>query len=216
MRISRLHVLLILVATGVVGYVAYKQKEMAESQTTFTKPSPLPGRQAGPSAPVGGPAVDLPARRQASPPASAPAPAASPAIDHYTVSKGDTLWAIARDHSPAQAGAAWVGIWKANKKLIKDFDNLEDGIELLIPQTRQAYVTMFWKPKRFQLARERQDVDLAEVFQHVPTVDVAELPVPWSDLEVDVAELPLPEGTAELEFAVTAFRSPVPPLIPYR
>lgn len=86
----------------------------------------------------------------------------------------------------------------------------------MIPQTRAAYVTRFWKPRRFETVQMQREVDLAEVFRNVSAVDVAELPIPWSDQEVDVAELPLPDDSPQAPFAVTAFRAPVPPLVPYR
>ena len=216
MRISRLHILLGLVAVGVVGFVAYKQKEMALK----SEPAAMPKREA--ATPETSPPAEAPAPTTAPSvattpkPPTAPAPAAaSEAAEQYTTLKGDTLWAIARDYSPCRAGAAWVGIWKANKKIIRDFDRLEAGLALMIPKTRKAYVTAFWKPKRFVVA-SLPIVDLAEVFRHVAAVDLAELPIPWSDLQVEVAELPKPEGSLEYDFAVTAFRAPAPSPVSYR
>ncbi|MFA5975349.1 MAG: LysM peptidoglycan-binding domain-containing protein [Elusimicrobiota bacterium] len=65
----------------------------------------------------------------------------------YTVAKGDTLWGIAEKHSPVRQGPGWVAIWKANKRLIKDFDWIEVGWALHIPMKRSAYVMAYWKPR---------------------------------------------------------------------
>src|SRR6185437_83979 len=103
-----------------------------------------------------------------------PAPPAAPAastnrtpVTVYDVVKGDTLWTIARDHSPVRAGPGWVGIWKANRTTVKDFDRLEVGWSLQIPPDARAYRTAYWKPR-------------------VPTPTVA------NDLTVDLAQLPAP------------------------
>ena len=66
----------------------------------------------------------------------------------YNVVHGDTLWRIAKRHSPVHRGAAWVAIWKANKRLIKDFNRLEVGWSLRIPQRRSDYIMPYWKPPR--------------------------------------------------------------------
>ena len=57
----------------------------------------------------------------------------SAATQSYQVVRGDTLWRIARSHSPARDGAGWVTIWKANKNLVTNFDRLEVGLTLTTP-----------------------------------------------------------------------------------
>ncbi len=65
---------------------------------------------------------------------------------YYAVRRGDTLWDIAARHSPVHRGAGWVAIWKANHDAIPDFDRIETGMNLNIPQERSRYETPFWKP----------------------------------------------------------------------
>lgn len=202
---SRLHVILIAICLGIGGYVFYQQKlsngSSPLSSLTESKPAPVAKTPAVSSVP-GAPSVP------ASPKPSTPDPAVPAASNVFTVSKGDTLWAIARNHSPAKAGAAWVGIWKANKTHIKDFDHLDAGLELIIPQERGAYVTAYWKPQHFEVAKGPQEVNLVELFRGVSAVDLAELPVKNLALEVDVAQLPIPEESSEYGFAVSAIRPP--------
>jgi nucleoid-associated protein YgaU len=68
-------------------------------------------------------------------------------VQTYQVTRGDTLWRIAAAHSPAHDGAGWVTIWKANKDLVSDFNRIEIGWTLTIPQKRAQYVMPFWKPQ---------------------------------------------------------------------
>jgi len=216
MRLSRLHILLGLISIGVAGYVIYQQKQTAEQSRLAASSVPaVPKVPAVAEAMAGKPAApSVPA--VASVPAAPTVPAVASVPSVYKVLRGDTLWAIARHYSPAKAGAAWVGIWKANKKIIKDFDNLEAGLELTIPQERRAYFTAFWKPRYFEVAQIPQEVDLAEVFRQVPAVDLAELPVKGLDLEVAVAELPLSQDSLGYEFAVSALPQPIPLFVSYR
>ena len=65
--------------------------------------------------------------------------------DLYEVKEGDTLWQIAADHSPVRRGAAWVVIWRANEKVIADFDHVPGGLFLKIPQKKSEYRTRYWK-----------------------------------------------------------------------
>jgi nucleoid-associated protein YgaU len=65
----------------------------------------------------------------------------------YQVVRGDTLWRIARTHSPVHDGAGWVTIWKANQSLVNNFDRIEVGMTLTIPPQRTEYVMPFWKPR---------------------------------------------------------------------
>lgn len=65
----------------------------------------------------------------------------------YSVVRGDTLWHIARMYSPVRQGPGWVTIWKANKDLVGDFNRIEVGMNLKIPQKRSQYVMPFWKPR---------------------------------------------------------------------
>lgn len=94
----------------------------------------------------------------------------------YAVMQGDTLWTIAQKQTPVHHGAAWVGLWKANKKVIKDFDRIEVGWSLMIPAKAAQYATPYWKPKA----------------SGMELVDLRELPIPgtFQTEEVAVAELP--------------------------
>ncbi|MFN8077222.1 MAG: LysM domain-containing protein [Kineosporiaceae bacterium] len=87
-----------------------------------------------------------PARRPASPPAASPeaSPAAAPTTAPsraagVVVAPGDTLWAIARDHLPAEASNAdisahWHAWYAANRDRIGDDpDLLQPGTRLLAP-----------------------------------------------------------------------------------
>jgi len=76
-----------------------------------------------------------------------PKTASSPGTDTYVVVRGDTLWRIARDHSPTHQGPGWVAIWKANKGTVKNFDRIEVGMNLKIPQKRSQYAMRYWKPR---------------------------------------------------------------------
>ncbi len=69
-------------------------------------------------------------------------------VGRYQVTPGDTLWKIAATRSPVRSGNGWVAVWKANQKLIRDFDQLEVGWVLSIPTQRSQYVTPFWKPQK--------------------------------------------------------------------
>jgi hypothetical protein len=65
----------------------------------------------------------------------------------YQVARGDTLWSIAQSHSPVRQGPGWVTIWKANKATAPDFDRIEVGMVLKIPQKKSQYVMPFWRPR---------------------------------------------------------------------
>jgi len=66
--------------------------------------------------------------------------------ESYQVVRGDTLWRIAAMRSPVHAGAGWVTIWKANQPLVNDFNRIEIGMTLKIPQRRTQYIMPFWRP----------------------------------------------------------------------
>ena len=141
---------------------------------------------------------------------SHPSKNASP--DTYQVVRGDTLWRIAKDQSPVHQGPGWVTIWKANKQVVKNFDRLEVGWSLVIPQKPTQYATPFWKPRVAAGARLPLEVDLAELpASSRVEVDLAELPTARNPAEVDVAELPVYiDPTIEI-FAVSALRpEPLP------
>lgn len=118
--------------------------------------------------------------------------------DTYQVLRGDTLWGIAKLHSPVKQGPAWVGVWRANKKIIKDFDHLPAGLVLAIPQDPNLYVTRYWTPRmlRMKSAQERQ------------IVNTAELPVLRNDGTVDIAELPAVMESVPEGFIVSAIQPP--------
>jgi nucleoid-associated protein YgaU len=65
----------------------------------------------------------------------------------YQVARGDTLWRIAAVHSPVHDGAGWVTIWKANQDRVSNFNRIEIGWTLTIPQKRTQYIMPFWKPQ---------------------------------------------------------------------
>lgn len=87
--------------------------------------------------------------------------------ESYEVVKGDTLWRIARDHSPVHQGPGWVTIWKANKRVVRDFNRIEAGWNLAIPDKPSQYIEPYWRPRQLASARSRQPasliVDLPEV-----------------------------------------------------
>jgi len=87
--------------------------------------------------------------------------------ESYEVVKGDTLWRIARDRSPVHQGPGWVTIWKANKRVVKDFNRIEVGWNLAIPDKPSQYVEPYWRPRHLTSARNSQPaslvVDLPEV-----------------------------------------------------
>jgi nucleoid-associated protein YgaU len=66
--------------------------------------------------------------------------------ESYQVARGDTLWRIAAMHSPARDGAGWVTIWKANRAMVGNFNRIEIGMTLKIPQRRTDYIMPFWRP----------------------------------------------------------------------
>jgi LysM repeat protein len=78
--------------------------------------------------------------------------------ESYEVVKGDTLWRIARDHSPVHQGPGWVTIWKANKRTVKDFNRIEVGWNLTIPVKPAKYIEPFWRPRQIAIlpARHRR------------------------------------------------------------
>jgi nucleoid-associated protein YgaU len=65
----------------------------------------------------------------------------------YQVVRGDTLWQIARAHSPVKQGPGWVTIWKANKSVVPNFNRIEVGTHLKIPQKRSDYNMPYWQPR---------------------------------------------------------------------
>ena len=67
--------------------------------------------------------------------------------DTYQVTRGDTLWRIAAMHSPAHSGAGWVTLWRVNQSVVNDFNRIEVGMMLKIPQRRAQYVMPFWRPR---------------------------------------------------------------------
>jgi hypothetical protein len=119
--------------------------------------------------------------------------------DSYTVVRGDTLWRIARDHSPVRQGPGWVAIWKANKTAVKDFDRIEVGWNLRIPQKPEAYATRFWKPRMLARAKRqggasaKAPIEVAQVHRPLFTPETY---APWPP--------PLP---ADLERALRAAES---------
>lgn len=65
----------------------------------------------------------------------------------YVVARGDTLWHIARAHSPVRQGPGWVAIWHANEGAVPNFNRIEVGTSLTIPQERSQYIMPYWKPR---------------------------------------------------------------------
>lgn len=125
------------------------------------------------------------------------------AAQFYQVVKGDTLWTIAERKSPVRQGAGWVGLWKANKRLVKNFDRIEVGWTLNIPQKVSQYATVFWKP-RMIAAAPRPNVESQ-------LVDLRELPI-QNEEEVDLAELPMVREASAFE--ASALRTPTLRFLP--
>jgi hypothetical protein len=265
MRITRLHLLLVLVGLSGAGYGAYYWMNRMPAETTV---SHLPKPPAiAPAHPASIPIVSHPkadpveaaARREVAtvglqydalrqkygdlPSVAAPLrmaklhlaqgryelargsakqvaiaiktlnqPHSGTAPETYQVVRGDTLWRIAQDHSPVHQGPGWVTIWKANKRTVKNFDRLEVGWNLKIPQSAQQYATPFWKPRMTATARLPLEVDVAELPAAVSNeVDVAELPMSAGLGEVDVAELPIAVDPSLEGFTISALRpEPLP------
>lgn len=122
----------------------------------------------------------------------------------YQIAKGDTLWTIAQLQTPVRHGAGWVGLWKANKRLIKDFDQIEVGWNLVIPAKAAEYATPYWKPR---LSTQTAKNSVPQL------VDLRELPV--LEEEVLVAELPVIRPPSEFEAEAFRWPATVLPLIHY-
>jgi hypothetical protein len=136
----------------------------------------------------------------------------------YEVARGDSLWTIARDHSPVRQGPAWVTLWRANKTQIPDFNRIEVGWRLTIPSEPRQYVTRFWTPRMLvgsqttPTARRGAEVDAVELERWVAVddrlleVDPIELALYVEQQEVDPIELALwieqrPSGVDEIDTA---------------
>jgi nucleoid-associated protein YgaU len=52
----------------------------------------------------------------------------------YTVKRGDNLWNIAKMERHYGRGSLWVKIWRANEKIIPDFDLIYRGQVIVIPK----------------------------------------------------------------------------------
>ncbi len=121
-------------------------------------------------------------------------------LETYEVVRGDTLWRIARDHSPVRQGPGWVTIWKANKNTVKNFDRIDVGLNLKIPSQSAQYVTPYWKPRNLATAK----VEPLELPRGDGKVDLVELPIPYEDGRVELAELPLSDEIIPDGFVVAA------------
>ncbi|MFN3966921.1 MAG: LysM peptidoglycan-binding domain-containing protein [Endomicrobiia bacterium] len=55
---------------------------------------------------------------------------------NYKVVKGDCLWNIAKMKKHYGKGSMWVKIWRANEKIIPDFDLIYPGQILFIPKEK--------------------------------------------------------------------------------
>jgi nucleoid-associated protein YgaU len=53
---------------------------------------------------------------------------------YYIVRRGDCLWNIAKMPRHYGRGSMWVKIWRANQKIIPDFDLIYSGQKLFIPK----------------------------------------------------------------------------------
>jgi LysM repeat protein len=108
--------------------------------------------------------------------------------DTYEVVKGDTLWRIARDRSPVHQGPGWVTIWKANKNKIKDFNRIEVGLNLTIPEAPRTYIEPYWRPR--QLAKRHPTAPVTTVWKGPPASDVVNLPevLAWVHAKQSVPE----------------------------
>ncbi|HVO32829.1 MAG TPA: LysM domain-containing protein [Elusimicrobiota bacterium] len=158
LRLSRLHVLMLVVGLVVAGYGFYNWKNRSAApaipnpeQPSTKEESTAPDRLSKPStvtpgnpAPAANPAATAPVAPDHTDVASA---------GHYEVVPGDTLWKIARDVSPVHQGPAWVVIWRANQRTVPNFNRLEVGWNLKIPAEPQRYVTAYWRPRTMRTAR---------------------------------------------------------------
>ena len=133
MRITKLHLLFILLLAGIglLGFYFWqvKQEEMRQADERV--------------------ASELGARRKTDeeslkkiPEAPKPAPLAAPAVSEvkkstesltYQVKNGDTLWNIAKMKMHFGLGHRWFDIWKANERSVSDFDRISAGQVLKIP-----------------------------------------------------------------------------------
>jgi hypothetical protein len=139
--------LIAFVVLGGAGYAAYRWASQTPAPSVVSRPAlQRPTAPATPKTIVSHPTLPVAAPKSVSKKARTPA-------GRYTVSRGDTLWRIAAVHSPVRQGPGWVAIWKANRSTVKDFDRIEVGWNLQIPQRPQDYVTRFWKPRMLAVAR---------------------------------------------------------------
>ncbi len=132
--------------------------------------------------------------------------AASP--ESYEVVKGDTLWKIARDHSPVHQGPGWVTLWKANKRLVKNFNRIEVGWNIKIPEQPDRYIEPYWRPKGSHLAAASplRSRDKWQTRQPQPSSLEVDLPVvlAWAQKEGRLSALPVKPPSSSLEVDLPA------------
>ncbi len=132
MRITKLHIVLILLLVG-AGFGGFKFWTMKQAEikqreeklkAEMVRQKQLEEDAAQKAAEAAAAATQETAAQQA-PGTAAPVT--------YTVVSGDTLWSIAKKSEHFGQGHRWYDIWKANEDSILDFDRIESGQSLKIP-----------------------------------------------------------------------------------
>jgi hypothetical protein len=169
MQITRLQVIIFIIGLACAGFAYYQwQHKHASSEisTPLSRPVPKSTPAPTPSTPIKSLTPPVPAAH--TPVVADESSQQEADSERYQVTKGDTLWTIARDHSPVHQGAGWVTIWRTNKHTVKNFDRIEIGWNLSIPPEPKTYITAYWRPRVLRHMNVARD----------GSVDLAQLPVP--------------------------------------
>jgi hypothetical protein len=168
MQITRLQVIIFAIGLGCAGFAYYEwQQQHSVPPISHATPKVSPAQTSSPARSVPVKSLTMPRPSQA-PIVAGDSSQQDANSERYEVAKGDTLWTIARDHSPVHQGAGWVTIWRTNKRTVKNFDRIEIGWNLTIPPEPRTYITAYWKPRVLRHMNVAQD----------GSVDLARLPVP--------------------------------------
>ena len=135
MRITKLHILILILLAGLGANEVYKynqkriqEKEKAERLVLEKKRQEEEEELKRVAEAQAAVAASSATQTQAAEPVEN-----KPVQITYTVQAGDTLWSIAQKKEHFGAGHRWYDIWKANEGKIFDFDHLVRGQELTIP-----------------------------------------------------------------------------------
>lgn len=133
MRITKLHILVFLLACG-LGYSAYYYHKETKREQQEMEARAMIERMEHEKEQAAREEVEPASRAEFEAQAAiAPSTAAPSTPVVYTTKKGDTLWSIAKSKDHFGQGHRWYDIWKANEEKIEDFDHVPAGVELAIP-----------------------------------------------------------------------------------